>query len=306
MRASAIEFRLRMMIMIVIVFVGFWAPWFGSSTGWDFGRRISTLEWLPLEVSRLGLTSFAVATPIVIVLGALVALVGAVLRVWGTAYLGYSTVHHGDMQAGAVMADGPYRYVRNPLYLGGWFMMLAISLLMPPSGALFSMVLLTIFFLRLILGEEAFLNKQLGQPYAEYLRSAPRLIPRLRSGLPPAGNKPHWLTALLTEVMPIGIFVTMAILAWFYDQQLMLEGLLWSFLASLFARGMMKAWIPTLVGAAVYIAAFAYFHLNWLRSILIALGAWLIVRAIAPPQKTKEGQSNADESKSHESKAGSA
>jgi protein-S-isoprenylcysteine O-methyltransferase Ste14 len=313
MRASAIEFRLRMLIMVAIVFVGFWSPWLG---GWDFGQRISTLEWLPLEASRLGLTSFAVATPIVIVFGALIALLGAVLRVWGTAYLGYATVHHGDMQAGAVMADGPYRFMRNPLYLGGWFMMFAISLLMPPSGALFSMALLTIFFLRLILGEEAFLTKQLGQPYQEYLRAVPRLIPRVRSSLPRAGNKPHWLTALLTEIMPIGMFITMAVLAWFYDQQLMLEGLFCSFLASLFARGMMKAWIPTLVGAAVYIAAFAYFHLNWPRSILIAFGVWLIVRALLPPQKSRVGESKvgeskmdkpkADESKPREAKADSA
>lgn len=289
MRAGIIEFRLRMLIMIAIVFVGFWSPWFGL---WDFGRRISTLEWIPLELSRLGLTSFAVAAPIAIVFGAVIALAGAVLRVWGTAYLGYSTVHHGDMQAGAVMADGPYRFVRNPLYLGGWCMMLAISLLMPPSGALFSIVLLTVFFLRLILGEEAFLTTQLGQPYQEYLRAVSRLIPRLRSSLPPAGNKPHWLTAVLTEIMPIGMFVTMAVLAWFYDQQLMLEGLFWSFLASLFARGMMKAWIPTLAGAAVFIAAFAYFHLNWPRSILIALGVWLIVRALFPRNQTTPTQAN--------------
>ncbi len=101
MRASAIEFRLRMLIMILIVFVGFWSPWFGISTGgWDLGQRISTLEWIPLELSRLGLTSFAIATPIVIVCGALIALAGAILRVWGTAYLGWHvTVHHGDMQS---------------------------------------------------------------------------------------------------------------------------------------------------------------------------------------------------------------
>ena len=307
MRASAIEFRLRMLIMIAIVFVGFWSPWFGISTGgWDLGQRISTLEWLPLEISRLGVTSFAVAAPIVIICGALIALAGAVLRVWGTAYLGYATVHNSDMQAGAVMADGPYRFMRNPLYLGGWFMMLAISLLMPPSGALFSMVLLTVFFLRLILGEEAFLGKQLGQPYQEYLRAVPRLIPRLRSSLPPTGNKPHWVTALLTEIMPIGMFVTMAVLAWFYDQQLMLEGLFRSFLASLFARGMMKAMIPTLASAAVYIAAFAYCHLNWPRSILIAFGVWLIVRALVPRKESRVGKSNADEAKPAEANSGAA
>ena len=36
-------------------------------------------------------------------------------------------------------------------------MMAAIALSMPPTGALFSMVLLTYFCLRLILGEEAYL-----------------------------------------------------------------------------------------------------------------------------------------------------
>jgi protein-S-isoprenylcysteine O-methyltransferase Ste14 len=284
MRASAIEFRLRMIIQIVIVFFGFWTPWLGP---WDIGRRISTLEWLPREVSRMGLASFTVAAPIVIVLGALASLLGAVLRVWGTAYLGYSTVHHGDMQAGAVMADGPFRYMRNPLYLGGWFMMLAVALLMPPSGALFTVVLLTVFFVRLILGEEAFLTTKLGEPYVAYLRAVPRLIPRFRGSLPPAGNEPHWLTALFTEVMPIGAFFTMAVLAWFYDQQLMREGLLWSFLASLLTRGLMKTWIATLVGAAVFGAAWGYFHLNWPRSILIAFGAWLIVRAFVPRKEPK-------------------
>ncbi|HEY1805362.1 MAG TPA: isoprenylcysteine carboxylmethyltransferase family protein [Terracidiphilus sp.] len=284
MRAGAIEFRLRMIIQIVIVFLGFWAPWLGQ---WDFGRRISTLEWLPLELSRIGLLSFTVATPIVIVLGALAALAGAVLRVWGAAYLGYSTVHHGDMQAGAVMADGPFRYLRNPLYLGGWFMMLAVALLMTPTGALFTVVLMTIFFVRLILGEEAFLAAQLGQPYQDYLRAVPRFFPRMRATLPPAGNKPHWIVAILTEVLPIGTFITIAVLAWFYDQQLMLEGIFWSFLASLFARGLMKAWIPTLVSAAVFAAVWWPFHLNWLRSILIAFGAWLIVRALVPRKEPK-------------------
>jgi protein-S-isoprenylcysteine O-methyltransferase Ste14 len=291
MRASAIEFRLRMVIQIASVFVGFWAPWAG---GWDFGWRISTFEWLPLELSRSGLASFSVATPIVIVLGALAALAGAVLRVWGAAYLGYNTVHHGDMQAGGVMADGPYRTMRNPLYLGGWFMMLAVMLFMAPSGALFSVVLMTIFFLRLILGEEAFLSKHLGQPYEQYLHAVPRLIPRLRASLPAAGNKPHWLTAIFTEVMPIGMFFTLAVLSWFYDQQLMLEGILWSFVASLVARGLMKAWIPTLASVAGFVVAWWPFHLNWMRSILIAFGVWLIVRALVPGRKSQAGEAKAD------------
>jgi protein-S-isoprenylcysteine O-methyltransferase Ste14 len=236
MKASAIEFRLRMWIQIAIFFIGFWAPWLGPV---DFSRRISTLAWLAMEISRLGIASFSVATPVVIVAGALAALMGAVLRVWGAAYLGYSTVHHEEMQGGAVMAAGPFRYVRNPLYLGGWFMMLAICLLMTPSGALFAMVLVTIFYLRLILGEEAFLSAKLGEPYKEYLGAVPRLAPRLRSSLPASQAKANWLIAVLTEINPIGIFVTLAFLSWSYDNLLMLKAVLICFGISLIVRACM-------------------------------------------------------------------
>lgn len=239
MRASKIEFRLRMLIQVVIVVIGYWSPWIGAL---DLGRRFSTLAWLALQISRLGIASFSVATPVVIVLGSLIAALGAVLRIWGAAYLGYSTVHHGLMQSGSLMADGPYRYVRNPLYLGGWCMMIALSLTMPPSGALFTVVLTGFVYLRLILGEEAFLSGQLGEPYQHYLRMvprfAPRLRPRLRVSLPSAGNKPHWLIALLTEIMPIGIFVTVACLSWMYDNELMLKSVLISFGLSLVVRAL--------------------------------------------------------------------
>ncbi len=236
MKASAIEFRLRMWIQIVILILGFWAPWIGTH---DLSRRISTLAWLALEISRSGLASFSVATPVVIVGGAFVALIGAVLRVWGVAYLGYGVVHHGDMQGGAVVAAGPYRYMRNPLYLGGWFTFLAISLLMPPSGALFMLVLITIHFLRLILGEEAFLSARQGEPYREYLRAVPRLWPRLRSNLPAAMAKPRWFIALLTELNPIGLFFTLAFLSWRYDNLLMIKTVLIIFGVSLIVKALM-------------------------------------------------------------------
>jgi protein-S-isoprenylcysteine O-methyltransferase Ste14 len=279
MRATALEFRLRMLILVAIASIGVWAPWVGP---WDIGRRISTLEWLALQISRTGWVSFSVATPFVIVFGALLAAVGMVLRVWGAAYLGYSTVHHADMQAGAVMAAGPYRYVRNPLYLGGWFMFAAISLLVTPSGALFIMAFAIFFQFRLILGEEAFLDGQLGDPYREYLRAVPRLIPRLHPSLPQAPAQPHWLTAALTEIMPIGTFVTLAIVSWWYDNELMLKAILISLVVSMVVRGLMKAVIPTCAFLVVAPAAWGFFHLSPIRSALIGLGVSLVVGALMP------------------------
>jgi protein-S-isoprenylcysteine O-methyltransferase Ste14 len=235
MGATRIEFRLRVAIMVIVIWLGFWAPWIER---WGLGWRIPLLEWLPLELSRLGFARFSVASPAVIVLGALIAAVGVVLRIWGTAYLGPGTVNHGEMKAGAVLADGPYRYVRNPLYMGSWCMMAAMACLMPPTGALFSMTLLTVFFLRLILGEEAFLAGRLGEPYLEYLRAVPRLFPSLRASLPPAGHKPNWLVSMVSELNPIGVFITLAALSWSYNYQLMVKAIIISFGVSLVARAL--------------------------------------------------------------------
>jgi protein-S-isoprenylcysteine O-methyltransferase Ste14 len=235
MRASAIEFRFRMWIMVVVIALGFWSPWIEA---WGIGRRHSLLEAAALTLSRLGLLTFTAATPAVIILTIVLAAVAVVLRVWGTAYLGPFTVNNAQMKAGGVLADGPYRYVRNPLYLGSWFMIAAISFIMPPTGALFTMALITFFLLRLILGEEAFLTAQLGEPYLAYLRAVPRLFPRLRANLPSAGRAPHWGRSLVTELNPIGVLLTLAILSWRYDNFLLIRGVLVSFGASLVIRAL--------------------------------------------------------------------
>src|SRR5580658_1909857 len=108
MKASAIEFRLRMVINMVIICLGFWAPWIEI---WGIGSRITLLEWLALEISRLGLLRFTAATPFVIVCGALIAALGVVFRIWGSAWLGHSVVLDSRMHGASLMADGPYRYV---------------------------------------------------------------------------------------------------------------------------------------------------------------------------------------------------
>lgn len=235
MRASSIEFRLRMAIMAVVIAMGFWSPWIESL---GIGRRISLLEWLALELSRTGLVTFTVATPLVIIMGALVAAMGVALRVWGTAYLGSSTVNHMQMQAGQLMADGPYRYVRNPLYLGSAFTIFATSLIMPASGALLAVVLLAVFMVRLILAEEAFLTPRLGDSYGTYLRTVPRIIPILRTNLKPGTDRPHWLAAFFAELYPIGVFLTLATLSWRYDNRLMIKAIIVSFGVSLIARAL--------------------------------------------------------------------
>lgn len=214
MRASAIEFRLRMLINGVIICLGFWAPWIEA---WGFGHRVSLVEWLALQLSRSGVASFSITTGAMILLAAFFALMSATFRVWGTAFLGSGTVNRIDMVAGKVMADGPYRFVRNPLYIGLWCMVAAMAFLMPVTGAAFSFVLITIFVLRLTLGEEAFLAQQLGNSYVSYLHAVPRFVPRLRGAPAPTGAEPHWGQALLVEATPIGVLVAIIVYSRNYE-----------------------------------------------------------------------------------------
>jgi hypothetical protein len=171
---------------------------------------------------------------------------GAVLRIWGTAYLGAFTVYHGEMQAQTVMASGPYRFVRNPLYIGTWLMIAAMTFLMTPTGALFVLTLLTIFELRLILAEEAHLESQLGEPYRAYLSSVPRLFPRLRNPGQSKSISPNWLRSALSELNPIGVFVTLAVFSWTYNHALMVRAILVSLGVSIVVRALLPGKKPQL------------------------------------------------------------
>jgi protein-S-isoprenylcysteine O-methyltransferase Ste14 len=243
MKATQIEFRLRVLILVAIVSLGFWSPWIESL---GIGRRISLTEGLALEISRMGLLPFSAATPAVIVLASLIAACGAALRIWGAAYLGPATVNNPQMKAETTMADGPYRYVRNPLYLGSVFVFAAMAFITPPTGALFFMVLFCLFLFRLILGEEAFLSAQLGEPYRAYLAQVPRLFPRLRSTLPPGDANPHWVRAALSEINPIGVFVTLAVFSWTYNHWLMVQAILVSLGLSIVIRALLPGVKPQL------------------------------------------------------------
>jgi protein-S-isoprenylcysteine O-methyltransferase Ste14 len=236
MKATQFEFRFRLIILLLLYTLGFWAPW--TWTAGHYGPP-STTTWLaiPTLLDRNGWMRLDHASLLVTWLAILFAIAGAALRVWGTAYLSASVVHSGAMHGDQVMASGPYRYVRNPLYLGSYLLALSIAILMPPSGAAAFAVLTGIFYLRLILGEEDFLAGQSGESYHSYKLQVPRLLPRLLPRIPSAAAHAQWLTSLVAEAFPIVFSICLAALAWRYQPLLLVKCLLVSFGLSLITRG---------------------------------------------------------------------
>lgn len=220
MQASAPEYRHRYLIHGLIYVLGFSAPWTlllpppYRAPLWSFVQNHSTWFLVANSLSKPRYTAFAAYWDGLLVALVLFAAVGAWLRTWGAAYLGASTVQRGGMVGDRVIADGPYRYVRNPLYLGTLLNSLAIAFLMRPEAALLTMVLLTIVQLRLIGREEPYLEERLGQPYLDYLQAVPRLWPALQPKAVAGTYRPDWKQGVLSEVYVIGTAVTLALVGW--------------------------------------------------------------------------------------------
>jgi protein-S-isoprenylcysteine O-methyltransferase Ste14 len=237
-KTSAVIFRLRFWILAAIFLLAFTARW-GRWLPLEMDRNRSTWLLLSAWMARNGWLSFTAATVAVLVFGIACALIGALLRTWGSAYLGTSTVHSGSMHGDTVVAAGPFRYVRNPLYLGTWFHTAALALLMPPSGAIFAMVLVVAFQLFLIAIEERFLQAKLGTPYAEYKTGVPRLLPALRPKVASSGIAPQWRLAFLGEIYFWGVLIAFLAVGWKSNASLITQGVLISLGVWLVLRGLM-------------------------------------------------------------------
>jgi protein-S-isoprenylcysteine O-methyltransferase Ste14 len=237
MKVTPLEFRLRLFVYLIVYFLGFTAPW---ERFLHLDRNRTLWLWL---ASRLGSThwlSFTAATVIVLIAGILCAVVAASLRTWAAAYMNVSVVHDQAMHGEQVVSAGPYRYLRNPLYLGTFIHTLALALLMPPSGAVFVILCIGLFELRLIAIEEKFLTAKLGEPYLAYCAKVPRLFPSFTPRVPSAPIQPKWASAFLGELYYWGVAISFLALSWRYNSLLIIQGVI----VSLGISFIVRAFIP--------------------------------------------------------------
>lgn len=74
---------------------------------------------------------------------------------------------------------GPYRYVRNPIYVAALLVVLGEAwLFLSPALLLYAGAMAAFFHLFVIGYEEPTLRRTFGATYEEYLRTVPRWIPR--------------------------------------------------------------------------------------------------------------------------------
>ena len=131
--------------------------------------------------------------------GALLVFLAAGLRTWAAAYLRTDIVHDTAQHSEALVAEGPFRYTRNPLYLASLPMAAGVGVLASRTGFVFLVLANWIFVYRLIFREEESLVKTQGESYRAYCRAVPRFWPALKPRVPSANLRPDWGQAFAGE-----------------------------------------------------------------------------------------------------------
>jgi protein-S-isoprenylcysteine O-methyltransferase Ste14 len=193
MRATRFEFEKRFWIICAIYFAGF------SLSAFDHTRFITALRHLIAPSVMPGSAGAERFARMVILFGSLLVFLSAALRTWAAAYLRTEVVHDIAQHAEALVAEGPFRYTRNPLYLANLPMAAGIGVLASCSGFIFLVLANWIFVYRLIFREEESLLKTQGESYQAYCRAVPRFWPTLKPRVPSGNLRPDWGQAFAGE-----------------------------------------------------------------------------------------------------------
>lgn len=107
------------------------------------------------------------------------------VRLWATRYMGGAARVHARkaQQQRVLLTDGPFAWVRNPLYLANSFGLAGACLLFGPPWLAALALATSLLWYRAIIGwEEQILSGLYAAEYRDYLARVPRLLPR-----PPGG-----------------------------------------------------------------------------------------------------------------------
>jgi protein-S-isoprenylcysteine O-methyltransferase Ste14 len=176
------------------------------ATRFEFEQRfwiIGGIFWVGFSLAMLDPTNMAVAivarlfpsidqdaprvltlVRVVVGCGALLVFVAAFVRTWATAYLRTVVVHDMRQHSEALVADGPFRHVRNPLYLANMPLVAGVGLMASPLGWTFMIAAMWLFMYRLIFREERGLLASQGESYRCYVKKVPRFIPAVTPRVP--------------------------------------------------------------------------------------------------------------------------
>lgn len=154
--------------------------------------------------------------------GVILVLLGESVRFWGVAYAGPATRTTKKVTCARLVTEGPYAYVRNPLYIGNFFVglgFLVMAWAWMPWMLLVFFILFGLQYCAIVNLEEEFLLQKFGKVYQTFQRQVPRWIPRWTPHIRKKKNaiRPDWKMAIRSErntLQTIVIVILCIVLRW--------------------------------------------------------------------------------------------
>ena len=167
---------------------------------------------------------FAQPTVLSLVIGFAVVFTGELIRFWGVSIVGAETRTTGTVGGTFLITNGPFSYVRNPLYVGNMMLYAGVGIM---SMALFPWMLIVAiawFYLQyylIVTREEEYLAATFGGEFDAYRRNVRRFVPRLtpyRSARPAAKtvDPSEGLSSERRTLQAIGLVLALVVAKYIY------------------------------------------------------------------------------------------
>ncbi len=128
---------------------------------------------LTVALMVLDWSTWTIPAEIRVAIGVPLTLLGAGLVIWGVRTLGLENTH-GIRDRFVI--SGPYRFTRNPQYLGDIILFTGLILIANSARVTVILLLFVFSFILFPLTEEPWLEEQYGEDYLRYKNQAPRFL----------------------------------------------------------------------------------------------------------------------------------
>ena len=180
----------------------------------DYNRFLGVLRLMALFAVVVALIYFARPTLFSVGIGIIFVVLGESVRFWSSGLL---------LKTKELMTAGPYRYTRNPLYLGRFLILTGVIIMvnLPNYLSLIGLVVgwgwfLGVYMRRKEKVEPARLREEHGEAYDRYFEAVPALFPTLRpyKDFTPASWSMERMVRNKEYAMVIGLAGITAYLLW--------------------------------------------------------------------------------------------
>ena len=133
--------------------------------------------WVVIGINVLLLlmywNSWVFQSPLRFIIGVPLVMLGGLLAVWGVVTVGWKNT---SGLKGGFVSTGPYRFTRNPQYLGDIVYFVGVSVIANSLLLWITHLLLAVVFVVAPLSEELWLEEQYGDTYREYRSRVRRFL----------------------------------------------------------------------------------------------------------------------------------